>query len=345
LSLGRSGRAPPPTDRERPDAVTSAAASRLETLSGVAAALADPSRHFVLTGGGGWLGRAALEILDHVYGADLARRVAVFGAGVKLLELRSGRRITSRPFGEIESLQRTGPTILHFAYLTRGYAAEMPPESYLAINRGLSATVAAAAERLGAQGLLLPSSGAVYRKDRTLDRDLAGNPYGVLKREDEERFGELAERRGFPAVVFRIFNLSGPFMNHPSHYALGSILSDIVAGRAIDIRADHPVIRSYAHIGDVLTLALSLLARGEGVGPLDTGGQPAIEIGALALRAARLLGQPDLDIRRPPFESEQPDIYVGDGGRYEALAEAAGLRLRTLDEQIAETAAFLKETQ
>ena len=325
--------------------MTSATASRLETLPRVAVALADPSRHFVLTGGGGWLGRAALEILDGVYGADLVRRVTVFGAGAKVLVLRSGRRIESRPFAEIAGLEKTGPTILHFAYLTRGYAAQMPLAVYLAINRELSSTVAELAERRGAQGLLLPSSGAVYRKDRTLDRDLAGNPYGVLKREDEERFGELAERRGFPAVVFRIFNLSGPFMNHPAHYALGSILSDIVAGLAIDIKADHPVFRSYTHVGDVLTLALSLLVRGEGAGPLDTGGQPAIEIGALARRAARLLGQPDLDIRRPQFESQEPDIYVGDSGRFEVLAEAAGLRLRALDEQIVETAAFLKETQ
>jgi hypothetical protein len=53
----------------------------------------------------------------------------------------------------------------------------------------------------------------------------------------------------------------------------------------------------------------------------------------------------DLDIRRPQFESEQPDIYVGDGRRYEVLGKAAGLRLRTLAERIMETAAFLKETQ
>lgn len=328
-------------EAEATAAASGGTASRLETLP----AFADPDRHFVVTGGGGWLGRAALEILDGVYGAELERRVSVFGASAKVVDLRSGRRIASRPFAEIVSLARTGPTILHFAYLTRGYAAQMPRATYLAINRGLSSTVAKLAERLGARGLLLPSSGAVYRKDRTLDRDLATNPYGVLKLEDEERLSDLALRCGVPAVIFRIFNLSGPFMNHPSHYALGSILQDIAAGRPIDIRAAHPVVRAYTHVGDLLTLALSLLVRGESVGPLDTGGQPAIEIGTLALRAARLLGRPDLDIRRPEFASGPPDIYVGDGGRYEALAESAGLRLRTLDEQIVETAAFLMGTQ
>ena len=120
----------------------------------------------------------------------------------------------------------------------------MPLATYLAINRGLSSTVAELAEQLGARGLFLPSSGAVYRKDRTLNRDLAANPYGVLKLEDEDRFANVAQRRGFPAVVFRIFNLSGPFINHPSHYALGSILLDIAAGRAIDVAA-RLVVRGY----------------------------------------------------------------------------------------------------
>lgn len=325
--------------------MTDDTASRLVALPGVAAALADPARHFVVTGGGGWLGRAALDILDRVYGADLPRRVSVFGVGAKLLDLRSGRRIASRPFAEMARLKRAGPTILHFAYLTRGYAAQMPLATYLAINRGLSVTVAEAAERCGARGFFLPSSGAVYRQDRTPEHDLTANPYGVLKLEDEARFTALARRGGFPAVVFRIFNLAGPFMNHKSHYALGSILQDIAAGRTIELTAAHPVVRSYTHVGDLLTLALSLLARGEGAGPLDTAGQPAIEIGALARRAARLLGRPGLEIRRPEFASAPADIYVGDGARFEALAGAVGLRLRTLDEQIVETASFLMEAQ
>ncbi len=317
--------------------------ARLQTLPGIAAALADPSRPVVLTGGGGWLGRAALEILDGVHGADLPRRVYVFGASARLLTLRSGRSIASRPFADLAALAPPAPLILHFAYLTRGYAARMKLADYLAINRALSEAVAAVAERRGAQGLLLPSSGAVYRPDRTLDDDVAGNPYGALKREDEERFAELAGRRGFPAVIVRIFTLSGPFMNHASHYALGAILSDILAGRAIDLRADHPVIRAYTHVGDLLTLALGLLVRGEGAGPFDTPGTPAIEIGALARRAAALLGRADLDISRPPFAAGAPDVYVGDGRQFAALAGTVGLVPQPLDDQILETAAFLKD--
>jgi nucleoside-diphosphate-sugar epimerase len=310
-------------------------------LPGVADGLRDPALRVVVTGGGGWLGRAALEILDGVFQDALAQRVAAFGAGARTLVLRSGRRLDSHPFADLAALTWQAPLILHFAYLTRGYAARMPPAAYLAVNRGLSAAVAALAGRCGARGLFLPSSGTVYRPDRTLDHDLAANPYGALKLEDEARFAALGQRHDCPVAILRIFNLSGPFMTHPCHYALGSILRDIAAGRPIAIRAAHPVIRAYTHVGDLLTLGLWLLLRGRTEGPIDTPGAPAIEIGDLARRAAAALGRPDLKITRPPPSAAPPDSYLGDGRRYQALAAAAGLAPRALDDQIRDTAAYL----
>jgi UDP-glucuronate decarboxylase len=315
-------------------------ARRLEALADVAARLAEPDVHFVVTGGGGWLGQAALEILDSVYHDELGKRVSVFGDYAKTLVLCSGRCIRSRPLSEIVDC-RDGSIIFHFAYLTRGYAARMPFDRYVATNRSISSLVAEIATQKKARGLFLPSSGAVYRKDRTLDVDLRANPYGVLKLEDEARFDDI--RGNCPIVVFRIFNLAGPFMNHPTEYALGSILMDILADRAIQIRAPHPVVRGYTHVGDLLNIGLGTLVRRESAGPLDAGGQPEIEIGDLARRAARLLGKPDIEIRRPPFEAGDPDIYVAHCDGYQALAATAGLTLRTLDEQIVETAEFLKE--
>jgi UDP-glucuronate decarboxylase len=317
-------------------------ARRLEALPDVAARLAEPDVHFVVTGGGGWLGRAALEILDGVYGEELGGRVSVFGDRAKTLVLRSGRCIQSRPLSEIVE-SRAGSIILHFAYLTRGYAARIPFDRYVSTNRSISSLVAETAAQKKAKGLFLPSSGAVYRKDRRLDADLRANPYGVLKLEDEARFGELG--RCIPVVIFRIFNLSGPFMNHSTDYALGSILSDILGERAIHIRAPHPVVRSYTHVGDLLNIALSMLVREESAGPLDAGGRPEIEIGELARRAARLLGKPNIKISRPQFEAGSPDIYTAHCDCYYALASAVGLNLRTLDEQIVETAEFLRGTQ
>ncbi len=314
---------------------------RLRASPTIAAALHEPDRCVVVTGGSGWLGRAALEILDGVYGADLPYRVTVFGSTGRMLMLRSGRTIESRAFAEMATVKPADPIILHFAYLTRGYAAAMPPDAYVAINRSLSSAVAALARRCGARGLFLPSSGAVYGRGRTLDHDLIANPYGALKLEDEGRFADLAARCGFPLVAIRIFNMSGPFMNHARHYALGSILCDLGATRRVTIHADHPVIRAFAHVGDVLMLGLSLLLGGKGAGPLDTGGE-AIEIGDLARRAARLLGVGEPDIGRPPFAEGMPDVYVGDGRRLAALAAAAAIRLRTLDEQIIDTATFLR---
>ena len=150
-------------------------ARRLEALPDVAARLAEPDVHFVVTGGGGWLGRATLEILDSVYGDELAKRVSVFGDGAKTLALRSGRSIQSRPLSEIDD-SRAGAIIFHFAYLTRGYAALMPFDRYVATNRSISSLVAEIATKKKAKGLFLPSSGAVYRKDRSLDHRPSREP-------------------------------------------------------------------------------------------------------------------------------------------------------------------------
>jgi len=53
----------------------------------------------------------------------------------------------------------------------------------------------------------VPSSGALYRKDGAPGHDLAGNPYGALELEDEQRFTDLAPQGGLPAAIFRVFNL------------------------------------------------------------------------------------------------------------------------------------------
>jgi nucleoside-diphosphate-sugar epimerase len=292
----------------------------------------------IVTGGGGWLGRAALDMLATVFGDRLDRRVAVFGSGDKTLDLRPGLAIRSRPLADLDRVELKAPLILHFAYLTRGYADLMPRPEYIAANRAITAQVVAYAERMGASGIFLPSSGAVYRRDRSIESDLERNPYGVLKREDEMRIAALP----CPSVIFRIFNLAGPFMNHADHYALGSILGRIERGEPILIKAAHPVIRGFTHVGDVLNLALALLLDGQGTDPIDTLGRPAIEIGALARLAAEAMGRPDLPILRPEVDPAIPDSYLGDGTRFEALAHAEGLTLRDLPTQIRDTATDLR---
>ncbi|GLR67315.1 hypothetical protein GCM10010909_19960 [Acidocella aquatica] len=284
----------------------------------------------VVTGTGGWLGQAALEMLEGALGEDFARRVRVYAAAARDVRLRCGLVVQARAFAELE--REAGPPglVLHFAFLTRGFA--QAPD-FEAVNRRITAAVRGYIERNGAAGVFIPSSGAAYRAEHDI--------YGALKLEDEAVFAALAKRLGFPAVIPRIFNLAGPFINNVNHYALACMIADVAGGRPVRLRAAHPVWRSYAHVGDVLSIGLAGLLRGVTLEGFDTAGEVEVEIGDLAARVARVMGAGGAEIIRPAWREGAADYYTGDMAGYRRAAALAGVSLRGLDEQIADTAGYL----
>jgi len=287
--------------------------------------------HFIVTGAGGWLGRATLDWLDRELGEGVASRVHAFGAGKRVLPLRSGRVVFCDSLPEIASLPPRDYVLLHYAFLTKDRLEGMGLERFVAENSAIGEFVALQAKRLAVKGIFLPSSGAVYGAQA-----MAENPYGGLKLLDERRFRAL----GTALVIGRIFNLSGAFINKLEAYALGSIIRDIGAGGPVRLRSARPVWRSYIDAEDGVGLALSMLAAGKGDGePFDMAGREVVEIGELAQRAVGILS-PGTEIMRPPVSGEA-DRYVGDGSRMARYMEEAGMTEATLGAQIRVTAAYI----
>lgn len=296
----------------------------------IAAALAAEPVPIVLTGGGGWLGQATLDLLDRAIGPALPQRVRVYGARARLLPLRSGRSVACHALPALADYAGPPPLLLHYACLTKDRVGGLGAAAFLAGNADIRDAVAAHVERCGTRGIFLPSSGAVYGAD----------PYGAAKRLDEARFAALAA--GAPFVLARVFNLAGPFINKPERYALADFLLALIGRRRIDIRAAGLVFRSYTHVEDLLLLALGALLLADGA-RFDTAGEITIELEALAHRAASLLGCPDVPISRAVPDGRADDVYVGDGTAMRALAAGLGLPLRGLDAQILDTAAYLRD--
>ena len=332
---------------DRPVNAVSHRARRAERASlvfspSLARRLADSDLDIVVTGVGGWIGRAVLEMVDAAFGDSLPARVHVYGSTRRTLQLASGRRLTSRPLGELRDL-KVGPHLLmHLAFLTREHAATQSVASYVTLNEDISAVVLDHAHRSPLEAVFLPSSGAVYGADGAPCADLETNPYGALKLRDEARFADVSpvER----AAIVRVFNLAGPFINKGSIYALASIISDLERGGPIRLRADHLVVRSYVHVRDLVEIAFAVMLGqipGPGV-PFDTAGDREIEIGDLASLTAALLGMPDTRIDRPEIAGDNPaDRYVGDGMLLRELALGSGIELAPLDVQVVDTAAFI----
>jgi len=310
-------------------------------------ALADPDVCFAVTGATGWLGQATLDVLDSALGPQFAERVIAFGSHGREIKLHEGRHVDIHPLDNLVNLPAEKRYVfLHYAFLTRDKVATHSHDDYVAGNSAITGAVSHAIAGRKAIGLFIPSSGAVYRADGTLDDDIVANPYGVLKRRDELHFAQLAAQEDIPLAVMRVFNLAGPYVNKVNTYALSSIILDVLRGGPIILHASHPVVRSYVSIFNVIDLALCMLSDREEpiVEPFDTAGEGESELGELAQLCASVLDRPNIRIERPPLLEGPVDRYVGDGTAMRDRAVRYGVALAPLPAQIEQTADFLGET-
>lgn len=302
----------------------------------------DGEERFLVVGGSGWLGQATLEMLDGALGPAFPERVGVFGSHERLLALRSGRLVPCRDLRALEQEADRPTALFHLAFQTKEKVRALGAAAFVAQNEAIGATVAGFAVSRSRCRIFVPSSGSVYRPDRGIDDDLDVNPYGVMKARDEMRFLALGEK-GHRVAVCRIFNMTGPFINKLDDYVLGSIVRDILGGGPISLRAERRLFRSQVHVGTVVDLATALLlAEADPPPPFDTAGAEILEVGELAARAARVLGHPGMEIRRAALKDLPDDVFVGAGRIMAALLERHGIRPLPLDDQIRDTARYLK---
>ena len=298
---------------------------------------------FVIIGGGGWLGRATLDILYQLLGKeDFGRRTLVLGSRLREIRVAEGVSVMSQPLEDFDPRALTDSIFFYYSFLTKDKVKAGSTEDYIATNRAISDRVHVLATLSKPRALILPSSGAVYDRNGELERDIEQNPYGALKVVDESRFGELMERLGGCYVVPRIFGLSGEYINKHEAYALAGFINDAQAGRPIEIRARHEVFRSYMYIGDLmgLTLSLTLGSQHQSV-TFDTVGEEVVEIEELAKRVTGCLGVAPVPIVRSRVPCLARDWYVGNGALLEGLLRRVGAKQLTLDSQILRTAKFL----
>jgi len=296
----------------------------------------------IITGAGGWLGLATLEMLHALLGEAIHDRVICFGSRQRSLKLRGGLTLEQRPLDALSDLTREPSLLLHLAFLTQERAKGMSPEAYTAANWGISLKVMAALNKVGVRGVFLASSGAVNLADDAR-APRSKRVYGALKLEDEARFTGWAEDTGGRLVIARIFNLAGPYINKGVSYALAAFIADALAGRPIEIQATHRVYRSYVAIEELMSVVVgALTAEASGVVAFETAGEASPEIDGVAHAVADTLA-PRLKVLRPAMTRDLPDRYVGDGAAFHALGEAYAVRQVSFAEQIRQTADYMAE--
>ncbi|MEO6361381.1 MAG: NAD(P)-dependent oxidoreductase [Sphingomicrobium sp.] len=299
------------------------------------------TERIVITGAGGWIGMATLELLRNSLGpAAFQEHVRAFGSQDRTLLLRDGTVVEQRSLAELARLDNQPTILLHTAFLTKDRAEQMDEREYVEANEAIRATVLGALDRIGVDKLFVASSGAAGYADKP-EASTAMRLYGAMKLDDERIFAQWASERSKMAVIARLFALSGPYINKPETYALAGFILDALAGRRILVRAPHPVVRGYVAIRELMSLVFALLMeRDARVVHFETGGE-AMELGDAAKIVSDALGGAGVD--RAPAAGGVPDHYAGDDEAYRLLLKAADLHHVDFRQQVIETADFLIE--
>jgi len=307
----------------------------------IADALVRSGKRIVVTGAGGWLGLATLDSLAAALKADFKSRVAAFGSSARTLHLLDGTQVQQRPLADLAHLEPCSTWVLHFAFLTKDRAETMDEAAYRAANEQIRRTVLAALDPIGAQAVFVASSGAAYKA-----QDAAANHamrlYGTLKVEDEDAFAAWAEASHRRAVIARVFNVTGPYINKHQAYALASFILEGMAGRPISVRASMPVIRGYVAIDELMSLAFAEMADAQGVVRFDTGGDPLELEGVANIVASQFAG---VSVERAQIVENGADVYHGDPEAYRRALAKHGLTPQSLSQQVGKTIDYLQGGQ
>ena len=293
----------------------------------------------VITGAPGWVGRVAASTFagdgaELVLATRSSRSIMVGNAAYDVCRVQ-----------ELEALPRVDQTlVIHAGFPTQDQVEVMGGGAYVAAITELRATMLEVISRHGPLDLIYLSSGAATSVEHGVEVAERTQVYGQAKLDDEAAYAEAMARTGGRLCIVRAFALSGPYMTKPEAYALGSMIMQAEATGCIEVRATHPVRRSYMAIDDMLRIAMHAvgeLESGDSV-TFETAGE-IVEMGELASRVLGVLGADASAVVRPPTDPDAPaDDYLGDPAAVRVLAARAGITPAPLDEQIAVTANWLR---
>jgi nucleoside-diphosphate-sugar epimerase len=304
------------------------------------------SKPIAVTGATGWVGKSALHELQRLLAPDAFRRqVRAYASKPGMLRTTAYGQDQQfdypvHPLAELPEHAKKEPYgyLFHAAFFPRSGLDAVGVEAYIAINREITRLVCGAIEHSPGVRVVNISSGAAAAFDRPVpasEDQIAENPYGALKNEEEVRIRELTA-----SLILRIYTLSGRFMTNPEIYALGDFLLKARDGSQIILKSRNRVVRGFGHAGNIAASAWAWMA----------GNQPPIEtplatvseetdLTSLAQRVSSLFSLPEPVSSVDPALT--PNVYSSDPAPFLEFLSTHGLSVLTLDEQITDTAAGL----
>jgi nucleoside-diphosphate-sugar epimerase len=203
----------------------------------------------------------------------------------------------------------------------------------------------------GAKRLLFVSSGAVYGRQpaqlAAIAEDHLGGPdpvdaksaYGEAKRLAEQMCAAVSRSRNLEVVIARCWAFVGPWLPLDTHFAVGNLMRDCLAGGPLVIQGDGTTERSYLYAADLSAWLVRILVRATPLRPYNVGSGSGLTIAALAALISGASQVPvRIEIRGQPRPGVSSDRYLPDVHR--ARTELALEAWTALPDALARTMAW-----
>lgn len=286
-------------------------------------------KSLLVLGGTGFFGKSILDVY-HAGGLEqwdigklilASRNPETLGGGV---DTRTNKRV------ELLKLDVTQEQVYPRAEFVIHAAASTDASKYLIssdaekrnIQAGTYQFATHARSMLSQSKIVFASSGAVYgQQDSTVNelsedsvmkdvRKLAENKrdYAAAKRDAENRIERLGKDDGLKVSIARCFAFVGKRLPRNQHFAVGNFLESVLSKKAITVKADHSVVRSYMHSSDLVHWLMSIAdAANENCPIYNVGSDDAVELHDLASWMSASYGVP---VNMQKISEHKTDRYI-----------------------------------
>ena len=215
----------------------------------------------LISGASGWLGNSTLKYLEKRYKLEkLKENLQVVSTSNKNLD--SFPSITTKTYEQLIKEDSKYDGFIHLASLTKDKSLIMNKNEYIGEYLKITSNAVKLLQKTK-KWFIFISSGAIWEEpNQTLEKSIEKNPYGFLKRLEENLFSEICNNSDITYVCGRLWGGAGFDLREPEKYAIGSLILNALKNQNLQINSGHKVYRRYVDTSLFMELCIKMAQKG-----------------------------------------------------------------------------------